>query len=531
MNNLKMLFLDRIGAMVALGARQVTPAQLPQSNASGGDIASVLAKIKASQQTNVQKAFSQSSSAVSGITEYDLEQGAKLLYPITTILRNMIPRKTGGTGIQANWRTITAVNPGNVAIGLSEGNRGGFMSQTVNDVLAAFRFMGMDNYVTFEADYAAQGFDDVRALAVTELLQAVMEQEERIDLGGNASIALGTCGTVTATASNTGGFLADATYSVICVALTYDGTQFSTNPQATYTTAPAGGLVKLPYTRTNADGTTDSIQGFSGIQSAATGSLVVNGGTSLGSIAVSVAAVRGAFGYAWYLGTAGAEKLVQISGSRAVTLKYTNSTGQVATALPATDTSQNSLNYNGILTQIATSGSGAYSQDLGGAVLTTSGSGSGGIAEFDAAIAQFYANYRLIPTHIFMNGTDQTNAKNKILTGNTNLAPFFMGGTAGDVGAGAQFTRYRNPIGFGNQNLTVVAHPFMPQGTVMFYSDKIPYPLSNVGNIIQKRLRRDYYQVEWPVVTRKYTYGVYFDGVLQMYFMPAYGMLTSVGNG
>lgn len=494
------------------------------------NVEEALALIKAAQGKNVTKAFTQSSSAISGITEYDLEQGARLLYPVTTILRNMIPRKTGGAGIQANWRTITAINPGNVAIGLSEGNRGGFMSQTVNDVLAIFRFMGMDNYVTFEADYAAQGFDDVRALAVTELLQSVMEQEERIDIGGNRSIALGTTGTVTATASNTGGFLADATYSVIALALTYDGVQFSTAP-ALAAGVQSGGLVKLPYTRTNADGTTDTINGFSGIQSAAAGSLTVNGGTNLGSVAASVAAVNGAFGYAWFMGTSGNERLVKITGGRATTLQYTNSTGQLATAIPASDTSQNSLNYDGILTQIAAPGSGSYKADLGGAVLTTSGSGSGGIAEFDTAIAAFYNTYRLIPTHIIMNGVDQANAKNKILTGNTNLAPFFMGGTAGDVGAGAQFVRYRNPIGFGNQNLEVVTHPFMPQGTVLFYSNKVPYPLSNVGNIIQKRLRRDYYQVEWPVVTRKYTYGVYFDGVLQMYFMPAFGVLTSVGNG
>lgn len=510
-----------------------TPYQLAQAGPGAEGIDAVLAKIRDAQKTNsspLQKAFTQSGSAISGITEYDLEQGARLLYPITTILRNMIPRKTGGTGIQANWRAITAVNPGNVAIGLSEGNRGGFMSQTVVDKLAAFRFMGLDNYVTFEADYAAQGFDDVRALAVTELLQSVMEQEERIDLGGNSSISLGTCGTVTVTASNTGGFLADATYKVICVALTYDGMQFSTDPCSSYGVQPVGGAVKLPYTRTNADGTTDAIQGFCGIQSAESGNAVVNGGTSLGSVAASVTAVSGALGYAWFLGTTGATRLVQITGYPSVTLKYTNTTGQLASALPATDTSTNSLNYDGILTQILTSGSGAYVKDLGGSAFTTTGSGSGGILEIDNAIASFYRNYRLVPDTIIMNGTDQQNAKAKILTGNTNLAPFFMGGTAGDIGAGAQFTRYRNPIGFGNQNLEVVAHPFMPQGTLLFYSKRNPYPLSNVQNILQKRLRRDYYQMEWPVVTRKYTYGVYFDGVLQCYFAPAFGVLTGIGN-
>jgi hypothetical protein len=43
--------------------------------------------------------------------------------------------------------------------------------------------------------------------------------------------------------------------------------------------------------------------------------------------------------------------------------------------------------------------------------------------------------------------------------------------------------------------------------------------------------RRDYYQIEWPVKARRYEYGVYFDGVLQNYFPPAFGILTNIGNG
>ena len=30
---------------------------------------------------------------------------------------------------------------------------------------------------------------------------------------------------------------------------------------------------------------------------------------------------------------------------------------------------------------------------------------------------------------------------------------------------------------------------------------------------------------------RRYEYGVYFDGVLQNYFPPAFGMITNIGNG
>jgi hypothetical protein len=62
----------------------------------------------------------------------------------------------------------------------------------------------------------------------------------------------------------------------------------------------------------------------------------------------------------------------------------------------------------------------------------------------------------------------------------------------------------------------------------MFYSQTIPYPLSNVGNVLQKTLRRDYWQIEWPLRTLKYEYGVYFDGVLQNYFPPAFGLIYNI---
>ena len=479
-----------------------------------------MAREKSMSAEWVAKGFISPTSAVSGLAQYDLEQGARLLYPITTILRNMIPRVTGGTGIQANWRSVTAVNPSRISPGLSEGHRGGAMSQTTTDNLAKFYTLGLDNFVTEQAYLAALTFEDLMALTSTTTLQGLMEAEELMDIGSNNSILLGTTGTVTATASNTGGKLPDATYSVICVALTYDGMIRST----------VSGGVMLPYTRANMDGSTDNIQGFSGIKSAATGSLTVNGGTTLGSVTASVVAINGAIGYAWYMGTAGNEALVAVSGSPAVTLKNPSAGGaQLATALPSTDTSLNPLQYNGLLTQILTPGSGAYVKDLGGQPLTSAGSGSGGLTEFDALIADRIANYRLVPTDIFMSPVDQAAASALVMTGNTNLAPFIMDGSSGNgIAAAAQVKVYNNKVGYGTAQLTIHAHPFVPPGTIIFYSRTNPYPLSNVSNLIQKTLRRDYWSVDWPVVTMQRTMGVYFDGLLQLYFPPAFGVITGV---
>lgn len=479
----------------------------------------------------VLKAFVQPGSATSGLAQYDLEQGARLLYPVTTIFRNMIPRLTGGTGIQANWRAVTAINPGNLSIGLSEGHRGGFMSQTVADRFASFKTSGMDNYVTEQAYLAAVTFEDLMALAATTTLQGVMEGEEQIDIGGNNSILLGTGATPTGTGAATGGYLADGTtYSVIVVPLTYLGMRFSIPPTVSGAGVLSGGAVALPYVRTNADGSTDPVQGFCGIQSAASAAITLSGGGTAQVINAVTTAVNGAFGYAWYMGaTAGTERLVAITGYPTAKITNTNSTGQLATALPATDTSTFSLNYDGMLTQIVTPGSGAYVKDLGGAALTTSGSGSGGIAEFDALIADRIANYRLVPTDIFMSPTDHAAASALVLTGNTNLAPFVMGdSSASGLAAAAQLKVYNNKIGFGTAQLQVHAHPFIPAGTIVFYSRTNPYPLSNVPNLLRKLCRRDYWQVDWPVVTNQRTLGVYFDGVLQMYFAPAFGVITGV---
>ena len=100
------------------------------------------------------------------------------------------------------------------------------------------------------------------------------------------------------------------------------------------------------------------------------------------------------------------------------------------------------------------------------------------------------------------------------------------------IGGGIIVKEYLNKFAMdGNTVLKIRLHPNMPPGTILFTTDRLPYPLSNVTNILQMRMRRDYYQIEWPLVTRKYQYGVYEDGVLQNYFPPSQGILTNIGNG
>ena len=102
----------------------------------------------------------------------------------------------------------------------------------------------------------------------------------------------------------------------------------------------------------------------------------------------------------------------------------------------------------------------------------------------------------------------------------------------GSVVGGTLVRSYLNKFTMnGAQEVPIRLHPNIPPGTIMFTSSRIPYPLSNVTNVLQIRARRDYYQIEWPLRTRKYEFGIYSDQVLQNYFTPAFGVIKNIGNG
>lgn len=495
----------------------------------------VLDALKSARQVpndDLAKNFTQSSSAISGITAYDLEGPAKLLFPVLTPLRNKIPRVVGGMGIQANWRAVTGVDTSNAGVGVSEGNRGAVMGQTTKDYIAAFKGLGMDNNVTFEADFAAKGFDDVKALAVRTLLEALMIGEEKVILGGNTSTALGTAGTPTVAdvPASVGTLAYNTAYSTIIVALTLDA-YLNANQS---TTAPA---LPLSGNRTLADGTIEAYNRGTSIKSTNASVTTSNDTLNTHSITASWAVTPGAVAYAVFFGPAGSEKLNQIVTINSAKITAVSAAGaQAAAANFTVDNSQNSLVFDGILTQIQASGSGAYvaTQATG-----TAGSGTGltadtagGIVEFNAALKSFWDNYRISPDEIWVASQEQTNIQKKVLNGTTSTAQRFVFNVdQQNIIGGTSVEAYTNPYSIdGNNTIPIKLHPFLPAGTVLFWTDKLPYPLSNVTNVVRMLLRRDYYQIEWPQLRRKYEYGVYMDGVLQNYFPPSFGVITNIGN-
>ena len=469
--------------------------------------------------------FTQATSATTGLTFYDLQPTVLNLYPVLTPLRNAIPRVSGKGGIQANWKAVTAINTSGMRVGVSIGNRGGVLAVATKDYNAAYKGIGIEDNVDFEAQYAGQGFDDIRARAAKIGLESCMLGEEAMILGGNTSIALGQTPTPTLSASTTGGSLAAQTLSVIAVALSFD---------ATINASLANG-VQGQITRTNADGSSDTFGGGAAARSA--NSTVATTGAT-GSVLGSINPVSGALGYAWYWGAAGSEVLGAITTLPSVSIVATATGTQLAGSLGVADNSTNSLSFDGLLTQALKAGSGAFvtTMPAGTAGIGTplTADGSGGIVEVDAILKQMWDVYRLSPDTVWVNSQEALNLSKKILAGSANSAYRVNLNIGADrmLGGGFMIRTYLNRFSMqGGQELEIKVHPNMPAGTILFTTNALPYPVNGVGNVMQIRTRQDYYQIEWPLRSRKYEYGVYADEVLQHFAPFSMAVITNIGNG
>lgn len=473
----------------------------------------------------IQKAYTQGL----GLVAYDLQQPALALYPwgeTMTPLLVSTPRVGGGGDTATRWKAITGIDTTMQAPGVSEGNRGGLITTTLANVTAAYIGLGLEDSVTFESDYAAETFDDARARSVEGLLKAYMMSKERLLFGGNSSCALGTTTTATLAAILTAGALADATYSVIVVALTHDGYLRS---------SVATGVVQQ-IVRTNADGSSDTINAGAA-QKSASATVAVSGGGGAGRVTASLTPIQGAVAYAWYIGTAGNEKLAQITSIASANLTALNAGGQLASALTANDRSaEGGYMYDGYLYSSALkAGTGAYYTSLANGTPGTgtglTADGAGGIVEIDAMLKSMWDLYKLGPQEIWLSSQEATNANKKIIA--NGGAPLFrmvgdlqsgLTGVVGGTSTGSYWNKYTNQL------IKLRVHPNAVPGTLFARSTEIPYGGSGVSTVARIKTRRETYQIEWPLRTRKYEFGVYGDEVLQVQFLPAFGAITNIAN-
>jgi hypothetical protein len=469
-------------------------------------------------------------STSTGLVAFDLQAPAKNLFPFVTPLRNSIPRVGGGTGTATNWRQVTAlIGSGFDAMGwVPEGQRSGQMSYTTASKSASFVTIGEEDAATYEAISAGRHFEDIQARMTFRLLQKMMLKEEMAILAGNASLQLGTPATPSLSASGSGATLPAATYSVIAVALTLEGYQNSSLAAGIATTK----------TITGADGKTYVLNGRSSNKSANATQAVTSGQT----LFASVAALQGAVAYAWYVGTAGAETLQAITTINSAVFSAPLAGGQQAVSAVTADNSANpNYAYDGLLTTALKSGSNAYVKTMATGAAGTgtplSSSGRGSVVEIDTMFQQMWNLYQVSPTVLYVNVQELQNITAKVLSNASGpLLRYEVTGDANpyDLAAAGAVSFYFNPFALnGGLKIPVKIHPRVPPGTIIGWAENLPiqYQSNEVPNVAELQTRQDYYQIDWPVVTRQRQVGVYAEEVLAVYAPFAMGVITNIANG
>lgn len=452
------------------------------------------------------------------LPNYDLEPAAKSLVPVLTPLRNMTPRVKGDGGNATNWNAITGINVTNLSLGISEGKRGAEMQVTTQAYTAPYSVIGMDASVNFEAEEAGEGYDDVEARATLNLLRAVMIGEEKLILAGNRTMALGAPAAPTASIATGGAYPVTTGVLVYVAALTLDG----------YAASSVASGIPTSVTRNNLDGSSSTYGGGSSNISAASNAVNTTSGNQ--TITASVAAVKGAAGYAWFVGTSAATaQLAAITSINSVTISAAAGGTQTASSITA-DNSTNGLVFDGLLTYAAKSGSNAYFKSLDGAFLSSDG--AAGINEIDVALQSLYDNYRLGPNYILVSSQEARNINKKVISNSgAPLVRFTKPADDGNMSvvAGTEVRAYFNK--FTGQIIPLLTHPNLPAGTLMGVTSELPYPLPDVDSVFRIKARREYYEVRWPATTRRYDHGVYATELLQHYAPFSMFLIQNVGNG
>lgn len=442
-----------------------------------------------------------------GILAYNLEAPTQGLVPTRTPWLDRIPRVTTHRGdLGVHFRSLVALDTGNTALGVQEGLRGASISPNVTTTEQLFKTLGLENDYTYEAEEAAQSFDNVPQRTVQWLLAQFRIAESRVASFGIGSSAngFGTSPTPTGTTGTVPGTLTSGgTYYARVVALSMDGVSRA---------SVAGGVVQT-YNRANNDGTSTTLNGGSAIQSAASAALTA-GTTPNASLNLACAAVRGAVGYAWYLGTSTSNMVIAaITTTNSVTITAPPAGTQLASAVTA-DTSYDQYVYDGLITQLAQSASGSYFKSLDGAAFTA---GKGGtIEEFNVAFEYLWDNYRIRPTSLLCGGTTSKAISDTIFSSTGPVYRADLPDGEGNIRSGYRVKSVLNPIT--GENVPIIIDPWWANNQVEMTTEDLPeYTIPEVPkpyNICTRM--RDYYQIVWPLTTRTQYEGVYYSGMMQL---------------
>ncbi|MBM9509986.1 hypothetical protein [Actinacidiphila acididurans] len=459
-----------------------------------------------------------------GLVAFDLEAPAKLLAPRPTPLRNRIPR-IKGIGTSHRFKVISGFTGsgtggvGNIHPGIQDttqnnfapsgaGNslyyaRGPKIAYAGYDVTLPYSQFSMSDEVTWSAQYAGQGYQDIRQLSRTSLLYASMLMEERMILMGR-----GTASPYSGALAAPGGVsLVDNTVGTGQVALT----GYTTNIYV-YVTSDAGAF------------------GESVVSSVAT-----IAPTSTHNVVLRLTDVPQALGYNVYIGTGASQPA---NSSFFLYGRFPNQTangggaggtgivlqGAIPTSgknPPTADTSAYAAGYDGILPWVMGTQSG-YNVKIN-STFSTSNPGS----EFQTAFAALYNAVKADPDRILFNGVDRKQQSDTLKAGSSNN--YFLQITQDQVSGvslGSVAVAIMNEVT--GKRVEMEVHPWLPQGVCPILSDTLPIPDTQVSNVWSMINVQDLMGIDWPVNQFAYESSSYWFGGMLCYAPAWNGCISGV---
>lgn len=411
-----------------------------------------------------------------GYEPINLDPVGKLLLPQLTPFQNAgyYETKTGESGDSRDYRAITGKNTAKnsgIAPQTSSATVGGRAPQVDYTFLKRsknFMKIAPEAAITWEL-YNQSGAFDALGKETTASLITAKELEERHILF-DCGTGLGTTGTPIGTPAITGGVLTNAAspYIVTAVAVNYWGWWYYSDAPAADLTNTAGVIPTQAIATTSAN-------------------VTIASGVS-GSIAATVPPSKGAYGYVWYISTGGVRKFAGFSTVPAITI--TTAGTFTAAALSTVDGSTLDLQsqtvvWDGLWAQTVLDADipGEYvdmvtSSTLGGAALTATSAGCG-ILEFEDIFLRLALKRGLSPT-VAIASMKTCRAISAIAIGSGAPAYRILLEADGDgkVKAGTILGSLRNQ--YMGSEVELMSHPLMPDGKVLFYTQKIDYPNSGV---------------------------------------------------
>jgi hypothetical protein len=461
-----------------------------------------------------------------GLVAYDLEAPAKLLAPRPTPLRNRIARRRG-VGTAHQFKRITGFSgsgTGGVATprpGITETGQTTWGGQTLRRPPAIsysgdqssvpYLEFGASDSVSWRAQFAGQGYQDIRQLSQSSVLYSSMLQEERLLLGGRGTVGSfsGALAAPTAPTSTPIAAVAATGYAPI--------TGYTTNIYVRVTSESVFG---------------DSVPCAVATVVAASGSYIAVTGVTLPANAT---------GMKVYAGTGASDP--GIAGSYYVGRQSSGSTpfiiqgalpvanGSPATNnIPAADTSASALDYDGILTYCTSAQSG-YLKNI--SAVTGAGSVVGALSanpgnEFNVAFASLYDSVKASPDEILANGNDRKQLSDLLKTSSSSNYRINLTNEGDAHGAqlGAMVTSIQNEVTGDIVNITV--HPWLPQGNMPIISWTLPLPDSNVSDVFSVYDVQPIQMIEWPVNQLSYDVSSYWFGTFVCYAPAWCGAITGI---